>query len=946
MKFIKKAMAFLIIGIFICISAFSHFAACASNDIIDYEEYISNAENTASETGVLINASDYVEIEGRAELKSNEYGFDGTTLYTSESSSVTWEFDVPQSGLYNIIVNYFTVEGKGNKICRKVLIDGIVPFKEASSVNFKRIFENQEAIKQDEMGNDLLPMQQEKNCWCVTALRDNTKRTSDKLAFDLEKGKHTLTFKAVYEPLVISTIEFVPAEFIPSYSEYISASCENQAQNVNIKIEGEAAQLKSDSSIIPVADQGKYFTYPADPTRIRLNTIGGTNWSIAGQWVQWNFTVPSDGLYKITFRAKQSLNVGATSTRELYIDDEIPFKECSYLKFKYSTDWQDVTVAKADGEDALFYFTAGEHTLKLEANLGELSEIIDKAQQTLLSLNSVYRKILMLTGSSPDIYRDYGFEKQVPEIFPTLKEELENLNKIIDDLKSDSGQENENIAILITLREVVEKFIKDPEKIAKNFGSFSSNLTAMGTVLSNLKNRPLAIDRIFITSSDVEINKIKGNFFKSLIYDVRKFLLSFVANYNSVSSTSGEGKTVTVWLGNGTTAGRDQANVLKQLCQNYFTPQTGINVNLQLVSPGALLPSVITGKSPDVALSQGAGDPVNYACRNAAFDISKFPDFDNVIKRFHPSAMTPFKYNGGCFALPETQNFPVMFYRKDILEELNLTVPETWVDVINMIPELQKHQMNFGLPQAISQDGNAGVALSAFMTFLYQSGGELYRDFGKSSALDDVKTIHTFSEWTQYYTQYELPLQYDFSNRFRTGDVPIGIADYGTYNTLSIFAPELDGLWGISIVPGTKKSDGTINHTVAGSVSGSMIMKNAKDYDSAWQFVCWWTSADTQYRFGNAVEDILGSAARYATANIEAAKKIPWRDEESKILEKQWEYVEGIPEVPGGYVTGRFFDFAFRNVVNASKEAGTEIITAAANINSELTIKRKEFGIE
>ena len=952
--FKKVTSLLLTFSLFIAIFAISASPISAQeyNDIfieeagLSYSEYISRCSADSAQTAISLSASNFTKSKGNIKIEENKYGEQGVTLYTYENSTVTWTVDVEEDALYNIQFEYYTVEGKGNKISRKLLIDGKLPFKEAGSLVFKRAFENKNEIKQDELGNDLLPMQQEKSRWDKTLLQDSTKATSEALRFYFSKGTHTISLEALQEPLVLKSVTLIPVENIPTYKEYLSENYVDSAKGVTKIIEGEDAVLKSDSSIIPFADQGSYITYPSDPTKIRLNTIGGKNWNVPGQWVEWDLDIEKSGLYKLTFRAKQNISAGTTSTRELYVDGNIPFKECSSLRFTYSGDWSDVTVTLENGEDALFYLEKGNHKIRLEANLGELANILDMAQDTLLELNGVYRKILMLTGSTPDAYRDYSFDRQIPEIFPILKKEKKNLNVIISALEKDAGQSNESITVLIALRDIVEKIIEKPEKIAKNFSSFSSNLTSMGSVISNLKDRPLLIDRIFVTSKDVEIKGVKTNFFKKMSYNFKKFILSFVTDYNSLGGETGEGKTVKVWIGNGTTAGRDQANVLKQLCQNYFTPDTKINVNLQLISAGALLPSVLTGKSPDVALSLGAGDPVNYACRNAVIDLSKLENFEEVSKRFHASALTAFRYNGGCYALPETHNFAVMFYRKDIIGELGLKIPETWQDVIVMIPELQKHQMHFGLPQAISQDGSAGAALSSFMTFLYQTGGQLYRQEGKTSALDDANTIKTFSAWTQYYTEYELPLQYDFVNRFRTGDVPIGIADYSLYNTLSIFAPELDGLWGIALVPGTEDANGNIDHSVAGGVSGSIMLKGVKDIDSAWKFMSWWTSADTQQQFGNAVEDILGSSARYATANIEAAKKIPWREEEAAILAKQWEYVKGIPEVPGGYVTGRFFDFAFRNVVNNSKEAGTEIITAAANINSELAIKRKEFGLE
>ncbi len=66
-------------------------------------------------------------------------------------------------------------------------------------------------------------------------------------------------------------------------------------------------------------------------------------------------------------------------------------------------------------------------------------------------------------------------------------------------------------------------------------------------------------------------------------------------------------------------------------------------------------------------MQMGEDVPVNYAMRGAAYDLTQFPDFEEVAKRFRESALTPYRYDGGVYALPEQQSFPMLFYRKDIL---------------------------------------------------------------------------------------------------------------------------------------------------------------------------------------------------------------------------------------------------------------------------------------
>lgn len=69
------------------------------------------------------------------------------------------------------------------------------------------------------------------------------------------------------------------------------------------------------------------------------------------------------------------------------------------------------------------------------------------------------------------------------------------------------------------------------------------------------------------------------------------------------------------------------------------------------------------------------------------------------------------------------------------------------------------------------------------------------------------------------YTKYKLPTTASFYNRFRLGTMPLGIEVYTLYTTLTEAAPEIDGRWGIALVPGTEQN-GTVNHTVSGAGTG------------------------------------------------------------------------------------------------------------------------------
>ena len=176
-----------------------------------------------------------------------------------------------------------------------------------------------------------------------------------------------------------------------------------------------------------------------------------------------------------------------------------------------------------------------------------------------------------------------------------------------------------------------------------------------------------------------------------------------------------------------------------------------------------------------------------------------------------------------------------------------------------------------------------------------------------------------------------------------------------------MFAPELRGEWGFDLVPGTVQPDGTVNPTVVGittanpmsvSLAGIQgpatgILQTASDHDAAWEFVKWWISADTQLQFGRELENLMGPAARYPTANLEAFLQLPWTSEQREKLLEQWHWVEGSLEVPGGYYMNRMFDWAFRQLwlMTTSLLRGRPLTKYNMDINYELRLKRDEFGL-
>ena len=91
---------------------------------------------------------------------------------------------------------------------------------------------------------------------------------------------------------------------------------------------------------------------------------------------------------------------------------------------------------------------------------------------------------------------------------------------------------------------------------------------------------------------------------------------------------------------------------------------------------------------------------------------------------------------------------------------------------------------------------------------------------------------------------------------------------------------------------------------------------------------------------------MLGVAGRYATANVKAMRSLSWTNDEYERLIYSWSQVEEIPEAPGGYYLTRDLDNAFRDVVYNSRNARESLLSWKLSVDSEISRKREEFGLD
>ena len=860
--------------------------------------------------------------------------------------------------------------------------------------------------------NEIRPSIEQAPEWRTYEMSDSNGFYTESFEFVIEpneNGDVIISLEGVNEPMLIKSITLFAHEDNIDYSEYL-ANLGDKATVMGqdfIKIEGENSLSTSSKTIYAVNDNSCAINSPADTSRTVLNTVGAEKWQTAGQWVRYGFGVKTAGMYDIALRFRQNILDGLYVSRALYVysyyEDEngnlvqydedsyrakfgnvagfydgVPFNQAAMLQFGYSTDWQS-TFLTANVKDnsvsySLYFENGVVYALEFEVTIGEMGAIVREVQEMLDIINRCYLNILQLTGTNPDDYRDYGFSRVMPDTINNMAMASQKLYQIAEKLVAVSGEKSSMSATLEQVAWLLNR-MTDEDYIAPNLEQLKTYIGTLGTWLGDAKTQPLQLDYLTIQGAAMDtLPAAKPGFFSSMFHEISSFFQSFIRNYDRMGATVETTDAATeVWLA----YGRDQSQVIRNLINNDFTPNNEefgdingheIIVDLKLVAGGTLLPSILSGSGPDVYIGLGEDNVINYAIRGALLALEGMPGFNemcmqeytdangNVIDnsanaQFNEAAMIVMGIEDSkgamhYYGLPETQGFNMMFVREDILADLDIEIPKTWDDVLAAIPTLQANNMQIGMH-------------TDYKIFLYQKGGELFADGGMRINLDSNVALTSFDMMCSLFTQYGFPYKYDFANRFRTGEMPIGFAGYtGTYNHLKVFATEIEGLWAFYPLPGIietdengkeiydENGDPVINNVAVSACSAIVMIVGCDNEYNAWQFMKWHVGAECQSDYSEEMCAIIGPSAKHSTANLEALEDMPWTTEELKQLKAQFSNLASIPNYPGSYIIGRYTHFAFLSAYNDNEDPTEELLSYITTINKEITRKREEFDLE
>ena len=864
-------------------------------------------------------------------------------------SSVTFEVCVEQPGFYHV---YYEYRVHGNALVLpegRWFQNGVHPFRELRRVVFPVFWQASESVfARDRFNQEIPPPRQKVEMWYSGFVSDATGLQSGPLRFFAEAGFNSFTLEIYTGSIDIKNVKLVAPRRLPTYEEYLRSSSINSSSAGDFIYTMHAARpLFQNATTIVAASYSGFDAIPYETHGRPLNMISEPSWIYNGEALFYEFTVPNDGYYNIAFVYMQSDKPNVRVFRTITINGETPFQELLAYGFDYSSRWNLHTLGDERGAFEI-YLEEGTHVLGIEVDgspyamiIGELREIIQDLIQMNVELRRVIGRERRVGGQ--DSARDWRLENYFPDMESDLRQMHADLRRIAEALSElNMGRIGSDQQIFVELAiNQLERLLRRPNEIPRRVDTLVEGENPISGLLQlalhdmGMQAMSINLIHVFAPDSPPEFNRM--GFFRTLLERLRRFFATFFP-LPEPAGLEGAHTEIDVWV----TRTRFHVDTLQRLTDTIFTPETGIRVNyMLLMDESRLTLSAISGIQPDAAIGVSPNTPYEMGIRGMLKNLMEFDDFGQVSAYTTPGAWLRMAVEDRIYGMPETLDFNVLFYRRDIFEALNLPVPETWQEVGEIMPELHRNGMNFFT--GLAGEGFKPIGVTA--PFIWQHGGELFSPNGMSVDIDSPESIAGIRMMLNLSTNFGMSLRIPlFSQSFRHGSTPIGISGFGTYMELMLAAPELLDAWSIALPPGARDEDGNINRQYMGLGTSNIIFEDSQNHDAAWELLKWYMSDEIQARFAFELATSYGMRLVFNSANLEAFKTVSLNPESINIALEQWEQLREIQLLPGWYMLERELSHLWLEVVFHNAPPMDRLHTAIETSNREITRRMRDFG--
>ena len=242
--------------------AYDDFSDIAFNNNY-YGEYLEKYADKYAPAGTEIKLDVFNFTAEGARPEEQQDGEKGRVIcWRENTAALSFRFTAESEGLYSLAFSYFPIDGNTLGITRGIRLDGEYPFDEAENITLARRFTDSEKPRKNNLGDELMPQQNEVKVWLSERVWDNQGVYSTPLAFYLSAGEHTLTLEYIEQPALISEISFVAAEKAEAYKTVLKGySTEEKGETLRFEAEDKDYVLgKSSSSVLIGSDSDETLT--------------------------------------------------------------------------------------------------------------------------------------------------------------------------------------------------------------------------------------------------------------------------------------------------------------------------------------------------------------------------------------------------------------------------------------------------------------------------------------------------------------------------------------------------------------------------------------------------------------------------------------------------------------------------------------------------------------
>lgn len=861
-----------------------------------------------------------------------------TELATTQNI-VEYRVEIASAGWYQLAIQ--VQDSSPNLLTNRVSlrINGESPYFETRAIALPAEWlMPQTEFPIDRYGNEVMPIAFKQQGIREIILRDATSLTAEDFRFYFTPGAHLIEIAAIQGTFELQSLIVQSVIHVPSYEATLQTFQESNIALTTLLIPAEEFRSKSNPStrLVPISNP---MATSYDTRQLQLSVIDGYSFRQGNDSVTYEFQVPQAGWYNISVDYRQNFLMQMPVFRELRINGKLPFAQMQWVPFHYSNNFNLYTLG---GNDPYwFYLDAGTHELSIRTVLEPYRNSYHKIVRVMDEITDFSLEIKRLTGNTQDRYRNWKLEEFIPDASVRITGWIHEIEEIERGLGQYASIENPGeLTNLGIARRQLEKLLEDIDDVPNQLMLLSdgdaSASQLLGTTAQVLLENGLDIEAIYLSGKE-PLPRTTAYPWTLVWEELKRFVFSFGdQNYGVINV---DDDTLEIWVN----YPRQYIEIMQQQIDQSFTPQTGIKVQLSIMpDENKLILANAANAGPDIALGVNHWVPYEFAIRGASLDLRQFKGFEQTVNQFAPGVMIPYAFEEGMFGIPATQNFWVTFYRTDIFDSLELPVPETWDEVIEILPELQRFGMNYYHP--ISMFGGFKPFV-ATIPFIYQFDGQLYTDNGMQTLLNSDENLRGVQMMTELFTIYNVPKEVpNFYNHFRTGLLPIGISDLSTYLQLTIAAPEIAGQWKIAPHPGVLQPDGTIARYAASGAQSMMILSDTNLPEESWAFVEWFMETQNQVEFAYRLQTAYGTEFLWNTANLDAFRQLPLPLEHIEVISNQWEYAMEASRIPGYYMVERELSNGWNKIVFGDENARITMDNAVRVANREIIYRMEEFG--